>query len=171
MPRLVVSEHIRPMRRRALLLTLLAGCAANRRPLPAPTWAPLFGFHAGPPANYSAALGEAAVVARQLDDVNPRAHDDRDVFALAEPGWKAARASIGYGVEHDRLRSVTLMNVRASALRRWGDGATRDFLGVEFSAQTIEELSLGARVGLFRQVDGRPARQRFLFSFDYPVGW
>lgn len=159
------------MRRFALLYLLVTGCVGNRPPTPAPTWTPLIGFHAGSPANYSIAVGAAAVIARRLDDSSPRAHDDRDIFLLAEPGWKAARASIGWGLEYNRFRSTTLMNIRASALRRWTDGPNRDYVGIEVSAQTIEELPLGARVGVFRQVGGPLDRRRFLFSFDFPVGW
>jgi hypothetical protein len=164
-------EHVLDMRHAALLLIVLGGCVGSQHLTPAPAFAPLFGFHAGMPATYSVAVGGAAVVSRRLDGINPRSHDDRDIFALAEPGWKAARASIGYGIERNRVRATTLMNIRASALRRWTDRPVRDYLGIEVSAVTMEELALGARVGVFKQVDGPAAPRRYLVSVDFPVGW
>jgi len=129
------------------------------------------GFHAGTPATYSAGIGVAAVVSRRLNNVNRMTYDDSHVFLIAEPGWRAARASVGYGTERHRYRTSRLTTIRATALRRWTHDPVADYVGVEASAVAMEEFPLGARVGVFKRIAGPSNAHRWLFTVDFPAGW
>src|SRR5262249_34341272 len=85
-----------------------AGCASTSH------WQAVLGFHEGPPASFSAALGAARVLTRRVDSIPARAHTDTDVFALVEPGWRAGRASVGLGSVREHCLAKDFVNARVT---------------------------------------------------------
>lgn len=152
-----------------LYISLAAGCAQN--PRPAPTSEFIYGIHIGMPEQVSVGVGAARVLSRQIDSMNHKVHDDRDVFMLAEPGVTGARVSLGYGFARTQVRETDLANVRLSAFRRWSGDSNRVYVGMEGSAVALEEFALGVRAGVFARVSGPSGGSRYLFALDFPIGW
>ena len=103
----------------------------------------LGGIHVGTPAIVSLAVGGYREVSR-----NPATEYTQDVFALLEPGVNAGRVSVGYGDAYGTFGTGWTM--RASLLRTWRR-ENANYVGAEASAMA---LGFGARLGIFRRVDG-----------------
>jgi hypothetical protein len=101
-------------------------------------------------------------------------HADREVFAIAEPGWKGGRISLGYATEKGVRESSMLTTLRASLYRRWNSddaNAGGTYIGMEGSAASLANIPLGLRVGVFTRIAGPTRAPRTLFSIDVPVGY
>jgi hypothetical protein len=146
---------LRVTRLALILASILLSTGRAQATRTEPMWAPGVGLHLGTPAIASLAAGIILALPRESTGA-PLSF----FFALAEPGIRAGRASVGFGRLVGQIPSG--FTLRATGLRVWHE-TPANYLGGEISAL----IGSGPRVGLFRRIgpDG-PRRLRVTVDFS-----
>jgi hypothetical protein len=156
-----------------LIASIVPGTICAQLPSPAPTWGLVAGAHLGGASKASFGFGAARVLSRTIGIVesDSTSRADRQVFLVAEPGWKGARVSLGYGGSRTKRSAFQSESLRLSLFRHWSGDSSHLYAGIEGSAVALDDFVLGLRSGIFTRIAGASGGQRTFVTFDFPLGW